>query len=202
MTTSQADLILVTGGTGKTGRRVIRRLESKGLAVRVGSRSGEPRFDWGTVRRGPPRFDESDFAGPILTGELALPGADVRTPFVDADDIADVAVAALTEDGHAGEVYVLSGPRRMTFAEVAQEISAATGRPVRYVPLTLDEFSAGMAADGVPEDVASLLTYLFSEVLVDSNGELSDGVRRALGREPRDFRDFARDAAAAGAWND
>jgi uncharacterized protein YbjT (DUF2867 family) len=146
-------------------------------------------------------FSEGNFAEPIAAGELALPAGDVRAPFVDADDIADVAVAALTEDGHAGRVYELTGPRALTHAEVAAELGRATGRPVRYVPITLAAFTSALAAEGLPPGVVALLAYLFSEVLVESNSGVADGVRRALGREPRDFATFARDAARAGAWD-
>jgi uncharacterized protein YbjT (DUF2867 family) len=280
MTDPQHNLILVTGGTGKTGRRVIERLAAAGHDARVGSRSGSPAFDWENrstwdgaldgvsavylsyfpdlavdgaadtvaafsalaVERGARRlvllsgrgepeaqraerlvqelgtaggaettvvrcswfnqnFDESHFAEPIAGGVLALPAADVKTPFVDADDIADVAVAALTQDGHAGEVYDLSGPRAIGFDEAVAEIAAASGRPAQYVPISIDDFVAGARAEGVPEEAVGLMRYLFTEVMVPSNGYISDGVERALGRPPRDFREFAREAAAAGAWN-
>ena len=131
---------------------------------------------------------------------MSRPG-DVPTPFLDADDIADVAVAALTEDRHIGELYELSGPRSLSFAQVAAEIAEESGRAVRYVPLSLDQHAAEAAAHGVPHEVVELLTYLFREVLVHRNADTTDGVRRALGRDARDFRDFARDAAARGVWN-
>ena len=127
-------------------------------------------------------FGEALMLEQVLDGTIALPGGDIRTPFVDADDIADVAVAALTEPGHAGRLYELSGPRALTYAEVAGEIARAAGRDVRYVPITLDEFVAGATAAGVPGDVVALLRYLFSEVLVDANSSL-DG-RRARGARP------------------
>jgi hypothetical protein len=88
----------------------------------------------------------------------------------------------------------------VTFAEAVAEIGRATGRELTYLPITFDEFSAGMEADGVPGDVVALLRYLFTEVLDGRNVATADGVQRALGREPRDFAEFARDAAAAGAW--
>ena len=72
---------------------------------------------------------------------------------------------------------------------------------MRFAPIPLDEFVAGMAAAGVPEDVARSSPYLFGEVLDGRNARLADGVRRALGRAPRDFADFARAAAAGGAWD-
>jgi uncharacterized protein YbjT (DUF2867 family) len=267
---------LVVGGTGKTGRRVVERLEARGLPVRVGSRSGEPPFDWEdeatwapalrdvgavyvtyypdlaapgaanavrsfaelAVESGVRRlvllsgrgeeearraelavqgvdaewtivrssffsqnFSESFFLEPILGGELALPVDGVAEPFVDAEDIADVAVAALTEDGHAGQLYELTGPRLLTFAEAVEEISLASGREIRYVPVSVEQFASALSRDRVPSEVVELLTYLFTEVLDGRNARLTDGVRRALGRKPRDFADYAREAAATGVWD-
>ncbi|HWM12391.1 MAG TPA: NmrA family transcriptional regulator [Solirubrobacteraceae bacterium] len=146
-------------------------------------------------------FDETYFAEALAVGELALPAGDVREPFVDAEDIADVAVAALTEDGHAGQLYELTGPRMLSFGEAVGEIARATGKQLRYAPIPIDAFAAGLGEEGVPADVVDLLRYLFTEVLDGRNESLTDGVQRALGREPRDFVAYADRAAAAGAWS-
>jgi len=146
-------------------------------------------------------FSEDYWREGILNGELALPAGDVAEPFVDADDIADVAVAALTDDRHIGELYTLTGPRLLTFAEAVEEIARVTGREIGYVRVSIDEFAAAAAAQGVPPEFVELLTYLFSEVLDGRTAHLADGVQRALGREPRDFTDYARDAAASGVWD-
>jgi uncharacterized protein YbjT (DUF2867 family) len=146
-------------------------------------------------------FSEDYLLEPVLAGEVALPAGDTPEPFVDADDIADVAVAALTQDGHAGQLYELTGPRLLTFTEAVGEIAKATGREVRYLPVSLDEYAAAAAAQGVPAEVVELLTYLFSEVLDGRNARVADGVRRALGREPRDFAVYARDTGASGVWD-
>jgi uncharacterized protein YbjT (DUF2867 family) len=146
-------------------------------------------------------FSENYLLEPILAGEVALPAGDVPEPFVDAEDIADVAVAALTEDGHANRVYELTGPRLLNFAEALSEIGRATGRELRYVPVSVDEYAAALAEHEVPEDLVGLLRYLFTEVLDGRNAELTDGVQRALGRRPRDFSDYARATAATGVWN-
>jgi uncharacterized protein YbjT (DUF2867 family) len=146
-------------------------------------------------------FNESYFVDPIRAGEIALPTDRVGEPFIDASDIADVAVAALTEDGHVGQLYEVTGPRLLSFAEAIGEIAEATGRELRYEPVGLEEFASGLAAEGVPADVVELLRYLFGEVVDGRNAHLADGVQRALGREPRDFADFARDAAATGVWD-
>ncbi len=268
--------ILILGGTGKTGRRIVSRLRDRDVPVRVGSRGGEPPFDWndratwasalrgtsaayisyfpditvpgapeaigelsrlavagGTRRlvllsgRGEDQaqraeaglqasgadwtivrcswfsqnFSEDHLREPVLAGELALPVGDVPEPFVDVDDIADVAVAALTEDGHAGKLYELTGPRLLTFADAVGEIADATGRDIRVTPVSHHDYAEELAGYGVPSDIVSLLRYLFTEVLDGRNARLADGVQRALGRPARDFRDFARRAAAAGAWS-
>ena len=158
--------------------------------------------DWTIVRCSwfSQNFSENFFLDGVLAGELALPVDGIPEPFVDAEDIADVATAALTEDGHVGRLYELTGPRLLTFAEAIDEIAAASRRPVRFVPVSLEQFAAALSEQEVPADLVSLLTYLFTEVLDGRNAKLADGVQRALGREPTDFRDYARRTAAAGVW--
>jgi uncharacterized protein YbjT (DUF2867 family) len=268
--------ILVLGGTGKTGRRVAERLWARDLPVRIGSRSGDPAFDWedpatwgpalegvsavyvsyapdlaipgalaaveafsaAAAERGVSRlvlvsgrgeeeaqraeravmasglewtvvrcswfnqnFDEGAFVDFVREGALAVPPTEVPEPFVDAEDIADVAVAALTEDGHAGQVYDVTGPRLLTFAEALEEISRASGREARLIAISHEEFAAGLGEAGLPDEYIWLLTYLFREVLDGRNASVADGVQRALGRPPKDFRDYAREAAASGVWD-
>jgi uncharacterized protein YbjT (DUF2867 family) len=146
-------------------------------------------------------FSEDYMLEHVQSGEIRLPAGDVPTPFLDADDIADVAVEALTDDRHVGRLYELTGPQSLSFADVAAEIAEATGRDVRYTPVSLEEHAAEAAEHGVPPEVVDLLTYLFGEVVDGRNAGTTDGVRRALGREPRDFGTFARRTAATGVWN-
>ena len=160
-------------------------------------------MDWTVVRCAwfMQNFSENYFVDGIRAGELALPVGPVGEPFVDADDIAEVVATALTQPGHTGQLYELTGPRTLTFAEAVQEISEATGREIRYTQLDQAVFDDGLRQLGLPEDVIWLLDYLFTTVLDGRNAWLADGVQRALGRQPRDFRDYARAAAATGAWN-
>jgi uncharacterized protein YbjT (DUF2867 family) len=265
---------LVLGGTGKTGRRVVARLGARRLPVRVGSRSGQPPFDWDdqsswrpvlqgvqaayipypdmvtsgatkatrafaefAIEHGVTRlvlltgrgehdaqraerevqdtgadvtivrcawfmqiFSEDYLLDPIRAGEVVLPAANGQLdPFVDADDIADVAVAALTEPGHAGQVHELTSPRLLSFPETIAEIAKATGRDIAFVPVAVEEYATAAAEHGVPAEVVDFLTYLFSDVL-GNNAYVTDGVERALGRPPRDFTDYARRTAATGVW--
>ncbi len=128
-------------------------------------------------------FSEDYMLEHVMSGVVALPAGDTPEPFVDVDDIADVAVAALTDDRHVGELYELTGPRLLTFADAVAEISAATGRAVRYVPVSVEEHEAFCLEHGVPAAVVELLTYLFTSVLDGRNAHVTDGVRRALGRD-------------------
>lgn len=270
-----AGLTLVLGATGKTGRRIVERLEALGVPTRKGSRSAFPSFDWdheanweecladvetvyinyapdlaipgaadsiqafvekakqhGVKRlvllsgRGEEEaqacerivqesgvdwtivrsswfnqnFSEGAFVEMVQAGQITLPAVDAPEPWVDVDDIADVAVAALTEAGHVGEIYEVTGPRMLTLAEVAAEISAASNRDITFVPLAHDAFVSEIAKSGAPKDVVWLLDYLFSTVLDGRNAYVTDGVQRALGRAPRDFTDFARAIAATETW--
>ncbi len=158
--------------------------------------------DWTIVRASwfNQNFSEGAFVEMVQSGKIALPDVDTPEPFVDVDDIADVAVAALSEAGHVGEVYEVTGPRMLTLAEVAAELSGATGRNIEYVPVPHDAFVAGVTESGAPQEVVWMLDYLFATVLDGRNAYLTDGVQRALGREPRDFADYARENAATGVW--
>ena len=273
---SPIEHVLVTGGTGKTGRRIATGLEARGLSVRLGSRGATPPFDWndeagwdaclegmdaayvsyapdlampgatdaiqafvdrakehGLRRlvllsgRGEPEaqacerivqgsglewtvvraswffqnFSEGAFTEMVLEGRITLPAGDVPEPFVDVDDIAEVAVAALSEDGHAGELYEVTGPRLMTFADIAGELSRATGREIAFMDVPHDAFLEEVRGSGAPQDVVWMLDYLFSTVLDGRNAHRTDGVRRALGREPTDFSVYAGRVAASGAWD-
>ncbi|MFK7991895.1 MAG: NmrA family NAD(P)-binding protein [Sandaracinaceae bacterium] len=146
-------------------------------------------------------FSEGAFLDMVMAGQITLPAGEVPEPFVDVDDIAEVALAALTEDGHEGEVYEVTGPRVMTFAEVTSELAKATGRDIAYVSVPHDAFVSGAAQSGAPKEVVWMLDYLFSTVLDGRNAHLTDGVQRALGREPKDFAEYARETAAAGVWS-
>jgi uncharacterized protein YbjT (DUF2867 family) len=266
--------ILIIGSTGKTGRRIARKLADLGYPVRHGSRRSATPFDWEQPDTWPAalagvqavyisyfpdlaypgaerhiaaltqaaaaagvqrlvllsgrgeyhaqrceaivrdcgleytlvraawfaqNFSEGYLREPALAGTVALPAGDVREPIVDVDDIVDVAVAALTADGHNGQLYEVTGPRLLSFAEIADALSAAMGATVRYQPISLEAFHAEM--QGIGGDlIADVFTGICRETLDGRNARLGDGVQRALGRQPRDFVDFCRATAASGAW--
>ena len=172
-----------------------------------GARQGEVRVedsgaDWTIVRCAffDQNFSEA-FADAVRHGVLAIPAGATAEPFLDADDIADVVFAALTDDRHIGQLYELTGPRLLTFTEAAAELSAALGREVQYVPVTPEAYAAELTSYGLTKEEAVGISELFAEVLDGRNSYVTDGVQRALGRPPRDFAAFARAAAAAGVWD-
>ncbi|MBN9380207.1 MAG: NAD(P)H-binding protein [Chitinophagaceae bacterium] len=266
---------LVLGGNGKTGRKVAERLSKLNVPVRIGSRSGNPRFDWMeestwrpalkgmdavyvtfqpdlTIPEAQPLIEafartavqsgikklvflsgrgekeaqmcesliincgapwtivrcswfnqnlsESFLVEPIQSGVVALPVGNVGEPFVDTDDVADVVVAALTEQGHDGQVYELTGPRLLTYAQVVGEIAQATGRDIRFIQVTPEEYAEELKAAQVPPEFIDLILHLFTEVMDGRNASLTDGVQRALGRQPKDFSTFVTETVGTGVW--
>ena len=168
------------------------RLRTEELVTQAGAEWTVVRCSWFNQN-----FSEGFFVDGIRAGELALPVGDVPEPFVDLEDVADVAVAALTEDGHAGQVYELTGPQLLRFDEAVATIADAAGREIAFAPVPMDAFAATLRSYGESEDVVWLTTYLFTEVLDGRNASLADGVQRALGRPARSFAEYARRVWAA-----
>jgi uncharacterized protein YbjT (DUF2867 family) len=270
----EARPILVLGGTGKTGRRIVDRLNARAIPVRVGSRAGHPRFDWDdpttwtpvlegvqavyvpypdlivqeatkatrlfaeqAVEQGVTRivlltgrgedeaqraerevqeldvdativrcawfmqiFSEDILLDEIRAGTVTIPADDTQLdPFIDVDDIADVAVAALTESGHAGRVYELTSRQLLSFPDAIAEIARASGREIAFEPVSVDDYAARALQQGVPASHINILKDLFSSILGNS-AYLTDGVSRSLGRAPRSFSEYVNRTAAAGIW--
>lgn len=269
--------ILVIGGTGKTGRKVVEGLKKHGHNVRIGSRSNDPAFEWDHPTSWPKalagmekvyisyypdlavpgaleaiqglteaakaagvkklvllsgkgeqeaerceevvaqsgleytlvraswfnqNFSESLLLEPILAGHVALPMPEAKIPFVDTNDIAEVAVEALLHDEHNGKTYEITGSRTLTFQEAVQEIAAGTGKSINYQVVSQKEYNAMMEAAGLPADYIWLFDYLFREVLGNpANQAISHDVEKVLGRPATDFKDYVKATAKTGIWN-
>lgn len=172
-------------------------LHTTDLAVR------ESGLEWTVLRPNwfSQNFSEDFWLPAVRSGTLALPAGQGRVPFIDAEDIADVAAAALTEDRHAGQAYMLTGPRAIGFAEATELIAAAAARPVRYVDVAPEDFFQQQLSYGVPAAAARRLTDLLVSISNGEHEELYDGVELALGRAPRRFEDFVAEAARTGCWS-
>ncbi|HEX8703568.1 MAG TPA: NmrA family NAD(P)-binding protein [Myxococcaceae bacterium] len=144
-------------------------------------------------------FDEGFFRESIMAGELAMPLGPLRQPFVDASDIAAVAAAALTEDGHAGQTYEVTGPRALSFTEALEIIRRVSGREVRFRG-EAEDYLATMGALGLPREQTMREVQAFAALRALGDGKPTDVVRRTTGREPKDFESYAAEAAAHGAW--
>ncbi|MET7730483.1 NmrA family NAD(P)-binding protein [Streptomyces sp. NPDC005402] len=160
--------------------------------------------DWTVVRAA--WFAQNFSEGPLveelrLSGELVFPAGEVREPFVDVRDIGDVVVAALSAgDRYVGETVTVSGPRLLTFGEAVAEIAKAAGRELTYRAVSPQQYGENLLGFGVPAAEVDALVEAFTQLLDGRNAYLSDGVRQVLGREARDFTEFAGEAAAAGTW--
>lgn len=268
--------IVVLGSTGKTGKRVMDRLQQLNIPVRAGSRTATPAFDWNdrstwadvlhhaasvyisfqpdlavpgasecirdfvehakaagveklvllsgrgetegqvseqmvmdsgidwTIIRAAwfmQNFSESFFLEPILHNEMVLPHLPAKEPFIDADDIADIAVKALTSNVLDRQVLEVTGPELLTFEEAVSLIGKRLGREISYVSISMDDYAEGMKAQQIPDDFIWLVRYLFTEVLDGRNESLTGDVQRALGRPPKSFGEYVRQTAATGVWN-
>jgi uncharacterized protein YbjT (DUF2867 family) len=160
------------------------------------------RADWTILRASwfNQNFNEGFFLDSILAGEVALPAMLAAEPFVDVDDIADIAFAALTTSAHSRRLYELTGPQALTFAEAIAQIARARGRGIAFVPVSIAEYRAELVRLQLPPEYVDLIIYLFENVLDGRNTPVTDGVQRALGRPARSFADFVRNAAATGVW--
>lgn len=274
--TNSSELILVLGGTGKTGSRVTKRLQAAGRPVRSVSRSTDPGFDWydattwdaalagatavyippldapfpiedfvkRAVRTGVTRFvalsgrrmqvldpagvspmrrtenavresgvewtilqannfnqnfSEGDYREAVLAGELSLPLGDTPEPLIDAEDIAEAAVAALTADGHAGRLYELSGPRPVTMTQAVAAIAAATGKPVTFRDVDPKQHKDELREAGLPTELIEFLDAMYGVMRTGAIADVSGDVREILGRDPVDFDTWAK--SQAGAWS-
>jgi len=269
--------ILVIGGTGKTGRRVVEQLQNKGLEPRIGSRNSSPSFDWDnkdtwlealngiekmyvtyypdlavpgakeaieslthlavefgvkkmvllsgkgeteaeacekivrdsginyTIVRASwfnQNWSESFFLDSILSGEVALPMSYVLIPFVDANDIAEVAVTVLLDNTYNGEIIEVTGPELITFKDIVNIISKTSNRPLNFYDITLEQYIDGMKQMQIPNDVVWLIEYLFSHVLTNPNNQLVvNDIVRVLGRKAKTFSEYAKETAETGIWS-
>ncbi|MCG7967644.1 MAG: NAD(P)H-binding protein [Candidatus Thiodiazotropha taylori] len=184
--------IVLLSGRGEAGAR-----RAEDIVINSGIRWNIVRASWFFQN-----FSESFMIDGILQGELMLPAGDVPEPFIDAEDIADVVVACLTEVKHHNRLYEVTGPRAMTFADCMAELSQALQRPVKYTQVPLDAYLDALQQQAVPKPMQWLLKELFTEVLDGRNSQVQQGVEEALARPARDFQLYLKRVVDSGCWSD
>jgi len=155
------------------------RLEASGLAF-THLRSGE--FMPAYFRQVPSIAAKSAFF---------LPMDDARIASMDVGDLAEVAAIALTGSGHEGKTYRLTGPQALTMAEVAEALSAATGKMIRYVNISPQEHKSANLGRGMPPYLADALVELFAERRNGKEGQVFPDTATILGRAATSFAEFA-----------
>ncbi|XLS29017.1 NmrA family NAD(P)-binding protein [Flavobacteriaceae bacterium M23B6Z8] len=273
----KSENILVIGGTGKTGRRVVKKLNQIGYNVRAVGRNSTPGFDWENpqtydavlkdidrayivyypdlavpgsreaislltkkaLKAGVDKlvllsgkgereaeacedivahsglnytlvraswfnqnFSEGAFLDFVQNGAVALPMAEAKIPFVDADDIAEVVTKVLVDDSYNGKTITVTGPEKRTFKELVAIMSKASGRKIQYIPISIDTFKDEMRNAGLSDSYVWLFGYLFEEVLGNpDNQEISKDIEQVLGRKAIDFETYAKRTAQTGVWS-
>lgn len=133
------------------------------------------------------------FRGSIVSqGQFFAPAGDARVSIVDVRDIASVAAAALTENGHQGKVYDITGPEALTHAEMASELSQALGRHIAFVDVPESAMRAALLGFGVPEWQADGLIEDYAHYRRGEAATISSAVQHVTSRPPGSFSAFAR----------
>ena len=193
-------MVLLSGrGVGSPGREFA--VYESGLELEHAVKDSGA--DWTIVRPAwfMQGFSEDFMLDYVQAGEIRLSAGDGAEAWIDTNDVGDVMAAALLDERHTGETYSLSGPRTLTMAEVAAELSTATGRPITSVDLEPEQHVAEMVEYGVPREDAESVRDLFAVIRNHRSEYVSDGVQQVLGRAPRDFADWARETAKTGVWS-
>ena len=130
-------------------------------------------------------------------GQIALPAAEGKSSFIDARDIADSAIAALTSSAFDGKAFNLNGPEALTYAEAAAILSEVTGKPLHYTATSDEAFIEMLKSGGVPADYAAFMASIFYPVRAGWTGAVTDDVATLTGKLPRTLRTYAQDNVAA-----
>ena len=159
-------------------------------------------LDWTIIRASWffQNFSENYFLDDIRAGRMTLPDSLAVEPFVDAEDIAEIAALALTGNRHSRQLYEVTGPEAITFAQAMRIIGRAVGREIQFQTVPMDVYRQALLDAQLPGEIVDLIVYLFTTVLDGRNTPLTDGVQRALGRGPKKFSDYVERTVASGVW--
>jgi uncharacterized protein YbjT (DUF2867 family) len=146
-------------------------------------------------------FSEDFLRYHVLAGEIRLSAGTGAEAWIDTNDVGDVMTTALLDESYVGRTIAISGPRTLTMTEIADELTAATGRPITYVDLEPEAHVAELIEQGLIQEDADAVRDLFAVIRNHRSEYVSDGVEQVLGRPARDFTDWARETAKTGVWS-
>lgn len=146
-------------------------------------------------------FSEGFFADSIREGQIVLPVVKSKEPFVDVDDIADVAVESLLHKQHSQRLYELTGPELLWYKDAISQIAQKTGKKISYQEIPMDDYTALLREYQLPEDMIWLIRYLFTEVLDGRNASVVNDIETVLKRKATSFTEYIEKTALSGLWN-
>ncbi|MCW3059865.1 MAG: NAD(P)-dependent oxidoreductase [Capsulimonas sp.] len=140
-------------------------------------------------------FAENDVRSIKTQNAIYSPVEDGKASFVDTRDIAAVAAKALTQPGHEGKIYEITGPEAISYTQIAEQLSAITGRTINFVPVPGEAVRDGMVAAGAPEILADALVELFQLYEDGYAARVLPTVEEITGKPARSFAQYAADYA-------
>lgn len=160
-------------------------------------------MDWTIVRASwfMQNFSEGFLLDGILQNNVVLPIVKAKEPFVDVDDIADVVTEALLNDRHLKKIYELTGPGLISFQTAISKIAGNSKRNIQYQEVFTEEYLSILKNYQVPDDLTSLISYLFTEVLDGRNESVTNDIEEILGRKASTFDNYISKTAQTGVWN-
>lgn len=163
----------------------------------------ESGLEWNIVRASwfMQNFSESFMLDGLRAGELVLPEPKASEPFIDVDDIAEVAIAALTRPELRNQLLEITGPELLSFAHCVETIAAKSHRKIVFQTAPVEAYLEGAKAQGLPDDIAWLLNELFVNVLDGRNESTTSTVEQVLGRPARNFQSYVESAAKTDVWS-
>ena len=182
--------IVLLSGRGETGaQKAEQQLIHSGLT-------------WNVVRASwfHQNFSEGFLIEGILNGQVALPAGDIQEPFIDADDIAEVALNCLTKPELHNQLFEVTGPELLTFKECVNIISQISEQPIEFIPITAEQLIGGLKQQGQPEGVLWLMNELFTQVMDGRNSQIHNDVEKVLGRPAKTFLDYTTQMTKEGTW--
>ena len=183
--------LVLLSGRGEEGAQ-----QAEQLLINSGLRWNILRASWFAQN-----FSEGYLTQGIIRGQLAMPAGDVPEPFIDIDDIADMAFTCLTQPGHSNQLFEVTGPELLSFRSCVAIIAQELQSHIEFIPVTVAAFLHNLKQQGAPSEKLWLMEVLFTEVMDGRNSQISNDTEKLLGRPAGTFRDYVKKTQPSGVWD-